>query len=996
MAWLVCCCNNATAQSPPVNFHHLTVKDGLNDGIINGICKDKYGYIWLASLGALNRFNGTNVQRFTHVNGDSASAPNSIPYSIACSADGRLWIGYDGGLTEFEYSNASFKKVKSLEGIYIFKIVPVAQQLYLATARGLLCYDVKKEKLVELLPATDATGNGLLKNSGINDIFYKNGQLYLAARKGYLQYDIKKQNIRFVPVPALKEMAASKIMLDNSDHVWISNIQASGLLRIDTANGFTETFDHLLKIPGKQIAFTALDFIPGNGNEVWMITAAAGLLQYDINSRKAIYHRHNEQVRGSISSDMLRTIYKADDGNIWISGYAGVDYFDPSKSLFGILLPFPGEKTLQFARGIAEDHAGNFWFTTGEGISRYNPADQSYRIWQNQLGRPDVLYHNSARAIVEDDNKDVWIATARGINVYRFATGEIGFMGWKDSIPPAFYYSANKDNEGTIWFGTKDYDGLYYYKPAERKFYSIAQHPVLKQYRGIGARYVFQDSRQRLWIGFNGSGLVMYDPKDNSSRHWFSDDKQANTIAGNTVIDIKEDKKGIIWISTFSGITGIDADKNNFLSFTDRNGLRSNLTCGLAVDPLNRLWISGSAGLAMLDSSRKYFTYFDESDGLTSSQFSEHAALYAKDGDIIMPSLNGYIRFDPLHYRESKARHATFICAIKIFNKPYEGLNFYDENLSLSLAPGENFFTIEMEALNFTSADQTWFAYKLEGFDKDWHYTQDPKAVYTNVPGGEYSFLYKSTSNINEWNVPAKTVKISIATVFYKAAWFWVIVGLLLLAGAWMLYRYRSNQQKQVFLLKSKAQALQKEKAMVMYESLKQQLNPHFLFNSLTSLNSLIQSEDSKTAAHFLNNLSKTYRYILKSRDNETVSLGDEIKFAENYVQLQKTRFEKGFEVQINIPEEYHHRKIVPVTLQNLLENAIKHNIIDEESPLVVTITADGNDLFVTNNLQKKKFVETSNRQGLTNLRSLYAYLSKWPVEIIETQNYFTVKLPLL
>jgi LytS/YehU family sensor histidine kinase len=197
-------------------------------------------------------------------------------------------------------------------------------------------------------------------------------------------------------------------------------------------------------------------------------------------------------------------------------------------------------------------------------------------------------------------------------------------------------------------------------------------------------------------------------------------------------------------------------------------------------------------------------------------------------------------------------------------------------------------------------------------------------------------------------------------------------------------------------MLESKTQVLEKEKAMVMYESLKQQLNPHFLFNSLTSLSSLIQSADTKTARDFLDSLSKTYRYILKSRDHETVVLADELKFAENYVRLQKTRFEKGLQVEMRIPEEQLQRKIVPVTLQNLIENAIKHNIIDDDSPLQIEIFAENDFIIVRNNLQKKNFVETSNKQGLGNLRSLYQYLSQRPVEIAEDSNYFTVKIPLL
>jgi LytS/YehU family sensor histidine kinase len=180
-----------------------------------------------------------------------------------------------------------------------------------------------------------------------------------------------------------------------------------------------------------------------------------------------------------------------------------------------------------------------------------------------------------------------------------------------------------------------------------------------------------------------------------------------------------------------------------------------------------------------------------------------------------------------------------------------------------------------------------------------------------------------------------------------------------------------------------------------MYENLKQHLNPHFLFNSLTSLSSLITS-DPKLAGDFLDKMSKVYRYILKNRENETVPLSEELKFVELYNQLQKTRFENGLFVNVNIDEEYHHRKIAPVTMQNLVENAIKHNIADVDSPLVIELFTESDYLVVRNNLQRKKFVDTSNKQGLSSMLSLYRYLSSRPMEIIEDEKYFTVKIPLI
>jgi LytS/YehU family sensor histidine kinase len=209
------------------------------------------------------------------------------------------------------------------------------------------------------------------------------------------------------------------------------------------------------------------------------------------------------------------------------------------------------------------------------------------------------------------------------------------------------------------------------------------------------------------------------------------------------------------------------------------------------------------------------------------------------------------------------------------------------------------------------------------------------------------------------------------------------------------IYRYRIRQQEKIHLLKTRAGALEKEKAMAMYENLKQHLNPHFLFNSLTSLSGLIELDPQK-AAIFLGQMSALYRYILKNKDSELVHLGDELRFVDLYISLLKTRFNSGLQINIDVPEEYNYRKIVPVTLQNLIENAIKHNIIDPDEPLKITVNVADDYLVVENNLQKKKMVETSNKQGIANLKSFYSYLSHRSIVVKETNENFIVKIPLI
>lgn len=192
-----------------------------------------------------------------------------------------------------------------------------------------------------------------------------------------------------------------------------------------------------------------------------------------------------------------------------------------------------------------------------------------------------------------------------------------------------------------------------------------------------------------------------------------------------------------------------------------------------------------------------------------------------------------------------------------------------------------------------------------------------------------------------------------------------------------------------------KAERLEKEKSQVQFDNLKNQLNPHFLFNALTSLNSLI-FDNQELASQFLQQLSKVYRYVLQNKDKNFVLLSTELEFIAHYVQLLETRFQGALKISFQIDDAAKEKAIVPVTLQILIENAIKHNVVDKDKKLFIEVLTVGDYLVVSNNLQLRKMVETSNKLGLENLKSLYKFLTEKPVLIEPTDDRFYVKVPLI
>lgn len=202
-----------------------------------------------------------------------------------------------------------------------------------------------------------------------------------------------------------------------------------------------------------------------------------------------------------------------------------------------------------------------------------------------------------------------------------------------------------------------------------------------------------------------------------------------------------------------------------------------------------------------------------------------------------------------------------------------------------------------------------------------------------------------------------------------------------------------SQKEKATFELLA-AQA-EREKTLMQYHNLRNQVNPHFLFNTLTSLDGLVQ-QDPKLASRFIRHLAKVYRYVLEHKENEVVSLQTELEFIEHYISLIQIRYGEALKIEIDVLEKARDQGIVMVTLQMLIDNALKHNIVQLDRPLYISITCQKGYLEVKNNKQIRRQIESSNGEGLSQLQQLYRFLTEKPVQILDSELFFSVQIPLL
>jgi hypothetical protein len=232
---------------------------------------------------------------------------------------------------------------------------------------------------------------------------------------------------------------------------------------------------------------------------------------------------------------------------------------------------------------------------------------------------------------------------------------------------------------------------------------------------------------------------------------------------------------------------------------------------------------------------------------------------------------------------------------------------------------------------------------------------------------------------------------------FHSETLFMVGLNLFYLAIIFAVYESRYFF-RQWLISKRQTEELSRANLEMQLDSLKNQVQPHFLFNSLNTLQALVKSNENKTAVRFIGDLSQVYRYLLQSNEQQLISLEKELEFTHAYFGLLKTRFEDGISLEVNIDPIFRHAQIPPLTLQLLVENAVKHNVVSTSKPLNIRIftTIDG-DLVVQNNLQcKPNNSMPSSKKGLMNIASKYALLRQPHVQIYEKEDIFEVRVPLI
>jgi len=307
----------------------------------------------------------------------------------------------------------------------------------------------------------------------------------------------------------------------------------------------------------------------------------------------------------------------------------------------------------------------------------------------------------------------------------------------------------------------------------------------------------------------------------------------------------------------------------------------------------------------------------------------------------------------------------------------------------LDLAYTENHISFKYSGLWYSNPEKVSYQVFLEGYDLGWIDTYDRQVTYSSLPPGEYTFRVRSSLDKSFRNVTEVSYSFRIREPFWLNDWFIIFLIVFLAGLIYFFIKYREQRLRRI-------EREKKERVEFEFQVLKNQVNPHFLFNSFSTLMSLIE-EQPEQALQYTEKLSDFFRTILQFKDQQVISLEEELSLIESYFFLLKKRYGDNLFLDVQLPAKKRNSFIPPMTLQILIENAVKHNIISKDKPLSIKIyNDDGGNIVVENNLQPKQKAEVSTGIGLENIRKRYKLMTDKEIIIDQANETFRVLLPVI
>lgn len=879
-----------------MRFEHITIRDGLPENSVMEILQDYQGFLWFATQFGPVKYDG---YRFTAYSSKLSDTNKGGPAAYTLYEDKlkNLWIPTVYGLSRYDRENDSMEyySLGSNEHWTYSMCEDDYGYLYFGSDEskaGLYKFDIVKKTYTQFFH--NPSDSNSIGSDFVKDVYKEDSTtIWIGTLGGGLnKFDLSTQTFTcYKKIPGNPNSISSNnvysIYKDKAGNLWIGTNRG-----LNKFNKLTETFTLYSILPNDSVILQEhyiYDMCEDTYGNLWLAVSFYGLVKFDPGSGISVKYIHDPGKSYTLSGNNLESIFEDRSGVLWVGNWLeGLNKFDEQKSRFVHFNNIIGNNYSDFIWYILEDPSGVIWIGTTHGLSKFDRESNSFINFNKIIRSKNKLTSEDIRNLYIDRKGYFWIGTRNGLNKFDTKSGKLSnflhIEGDTNSISNNWITNIYEDSKENLWIGTTNGLNLFDRKNETFKVFYHDENDT----NSISDNWIsciYEDSNKDLWFGTNLAGLNKFNREKKSFRHY---------IKGfSTILSIFEDKKGRFWIGTYmNGLYSFDRNTGAVTSFTEKEGLVYNLVHSILEDNSGNLWIGTQNGLSRFNPETGKIKNFDKND-LPVTDFRKGGSLKDKNGFLYFGGDCGFIMFHPDSIKDNDHIPEIVLTEFMLSNIPVKpdensplkkNINIAEE---INLTYKENDFSLEFAALDYRNPMKNKYAYKLEGFNPDWIYTdaQNRTATYTNLDPGEYTFLVKGSNNDGVWNENGTSIKIIITPPFWITWWFRLCMILIILGSI-------------VFVFKERIKKIKKEKNM-QEEFTRQLISAHEderkriakeLHDSLSQNLLVIKNK----AVLGLNSENKTLFYDISDLSSSTLQEIREISYNLHPYQLERLGLTKA------------------------------------------------------------------------------------------------------
>ena len=975
---IICCLSGLTqvkAQPDKFIFRHLTTENGLISNSVSCILQDSQGFIWIGLQTGLQRYDGHRFRTYQAEIHNPDALQNDWVTTIFEDTKKRLWIGTNGSAYLFDHSTGKFynynlhanSRSNIILGIWKFSedgngdIWVCGHDHYFKLNKS-----TNQFEIADKLLAIEA--NSLPSNIGKDN----DGNIWITTTTGVKYFDIKenilydkKNNPQKLPVFNIKATPLSIFFEPNGDAL-ITTQGPNQLLRFNrpTRSLSSFSFRKPLRSRSQQSDSTELidDININHDGKIIITLIPRGVALYDPSKKiYSILSVNNEDPNGlhfnPESYPQITTITDR-EGNIWIASNKGLNIFNPELQRFHAYsssdksLHLPAYSVSSFLQTVEDGdiYIGYYYFD--QGIIRLDSNlkfKRQYLLKEN--GNINTI-KNQVWCLFRDEKNNIW-APNQANDILKIDPLTNTVRNVHDSLIQGPINIIKRDNNKVIWMGHWR-KGLVKMEKSSHAPTFFTQGPKGTTIRNVLCLYI--DSNI-IWGGTIDQGLFAF---DKSTEHFTAlyqfDQNNRSSISSNNIVSIIPYNTDTLILATGLGINIFDKRKKIFSSISSKDGLPNNLVVTLALDKNDNLWAGFIGGFSKINMKTKAITNYGLDDGIVDDMFNNAAFLKLRNGNFLVPGLKGFLVFNPDSVAEARPPPNVVITGFSVYNRKMTIDSLINTDQYVTLKHTQNNVRIEFTSLEYSFPGKTRYYYRLEGVDKDWILAEEEQAaIYHQLGNGKFTFYVKCVNREGIECTHVTRLRIFIIPPIWNRWWFYLLMAFLIGGGFIFLLTWNYKRRSEKDQLRRK---YERKIAEVEMNTLRAQMNPHFIFNSLNSINDFILSNDPDNASGYLTKFSRLMRSILDNSRSEWVTLQNELKALELYIELEAVRFDNAFSYHIEVANDVSKETalIPPLIIQPYVENAIWHGLLHRHLPggmiaikieklekdLVISITDNG------------------------------------------------------